>query len=144
MTQLYGGCHCGNIKLEITLSDTLESYHPRACDCDFCRSHGAAYISDRNGAVKMTVAREFDLRRHRQGSGIADFLICNNCGVLVAVSYQEEAALYMSINSRAVSAPDKFGDAEATSPKQLSDAERVQRWKELWFSDTAINILQKR
>lgn len=48
------------------------AYHPRACDCDFCRKHGAAYISDPQGAVRIQVKDAQQLGRYRQGSGIAE------------------------------------------------------------------------
>lgn len=37
-----GGCHCGNIKVDVELAAAPETYHPRVCDCDFFRKHGAA------------------------------------------------------------------------------------------------------
>src|SRR5437762_851279 len=64
---LKGGCHCGNISIEMTLTQTAASYIPRACDCDFCRKHSAAYVSDPKGSLSIKVKDNDALGAYRQG-----------------------------------------------------------------------------
>src|SRR5690242_281873 len=98
MTRLTGGCHCGNIRLEIDLIRTPGAYSPRACDCDFCRKHGASYVSDPDGSLTVRVQEEGRLVRYRQGSGTAVCLVCANCGVVVGVVYDEAGKTFGAIN----------------------------------------------
>ncbi len=136
-----GGCHCGNIALEIELTGRLASYSPRACDCDFCRKHAASYISDSDGKLEILVKSEANLSKYRQGSGIADCLICRVCGILVGVSYEEDGRVYAAINSNAVWNSADFGAETAVSPRTLNDQDKIQRWKSLWFSDVRIKMV---
>lgn len=133
-----GGCHCGNVKFEMELPGEPGSYKPRACDCDFCIKHGAAYVSDQNGKLVIIIKNETNISKYKQGSGISTFLICKKCGVLVGVYYQNQEQLYATVNSKAVNRNTAFSQETVVSPKHLSDNEKVQRWQDIWFSDVRI------
>lgn len=129
-----GGCHCGRVELTAELSQAPSLYSPRACDCDFCRKHGAAYISDPSGRLRVRLRSESDARKYHQGSGEAEFLLCATCGVLVAVLYRTDRLIYGALNARVADTAD-FGVTTPASPKTLSAADKVQRWREIWFPD---------
>src|SRR5690606_15291893 len=90
-------------------------YFPRACDCDFCRKHGASYVSDPHGALRIEVENSRLFGRYRQGNGIAECLLCSRCGVLVGAIYQESGRLYGTVNSAALANPDAFGEQKPVS-----------------------------
>lgn len=136
MYTVSGGCHCGNIRLELALTGAAGNYAPRECDCEFCRKHGAAYVSDPWGSLLIRVRDEGQSGRYRQGSGQAEMLVCRNCGVLVGALYVDGARVYAVVNARAVDA--QFGAPQPVSPRTLPNADRVRRWKDLWFSEVAI------
>jgi hypothetical protein len=138
MQKVSGGCHCGNIRLELQLSRTPDTYHPRACDCDFCRKHNAQYVSDAKGSLLIRLKREADCGRYRQGSGLAECLLCRNCGVLIGALYQSDTGLYATVNVKAVDAGVTFGAEKSVSPKLLSESEKVKRWQDIWFSNVLI------
>lgn len=138
MHELEGGCYCGNVRLEIRLSRPPEGYNPRACDCDFCTKHSAAYFSDPAGSLRVRIRDEARVSRYRQGSGQAEFLVCADCGVLVGVMYASEGRLFGAVNARAAEGGVKFGPEQAVSPKRLSAADKAQRWQDAWFSDVSI------
>jgi hypothetical protein len=131
-----GGCHCGNILVEIGLPRPPDTYTPRACDCEFCTRHGAAYISDAQGSLVVRIKDESESRMYRQGSGQAGFLLCRSCGVLVGAFYRRENQLYGTVNARVLAA--EFAASRPASPKQLSDQDKAQRWQELWFPAVTI------
>lgn len=133
MYNVRGGCRCGNIGLELSLSQVPSAYAPRACDCDFCRSHAAAYVSDPKGSLTLTLRDPSQTARCRQGSGTAEFLVCTQCGVLAAVLYESAGRSYAAVNSKTVNGGLDFGAAQAVSSKRLSPQEKQQRWRELWF-----------
>ncbi|HJV24337.1 MAG TPA: aldehyde-activating protein [Aromatoleum sp.] len=136
---LKGGCHCGGLRIELDLPRPPGSYAPRACDCDFCRKHGAAYLSDPGGRLRIH-ARAEALGRYRQGSGRAEFLYCKDCAVLVGVAYEEDGQMYATVNSRVVEGDAPFAEARSVSPQTLSADQKVARWKEVWFSDVELHI----
>jgi hypothetical protein len=115
------------------------SYQPRACDCSFCRKHGAAYVTDANGKVTISVKEKSELRKHRNGSELADFLICKRCGVLIGGVFEDGGRRCATININAIDGNEDFGQPVPVSPKTLSAEQKKSRWQELWFSDVTIN-----
>jgi len=140
MIQFEGACHCGAITLHVQLAGHPAAYIPRACDCDFCSKHGASYLSDPQGSVRITVSEYGQLNRYRQGSQTAEFLLCAHCGVLLGVQYQENGLLYLSINSRALADNQQFPPPQSASPRLLSVQEKTQRWKTLWFRNCTLQL----
>ena len=99
MHRLSGQCHCQAIQLELQLPQPPASYQPRACDCDFCRKHAAAYVSDPDGALRIR-ARPGALGLYRQGSAKAQCVYCTHCGVLIGVMYEAVGHRYATVNVR--------------------------------------------
>jgi hypothetical protein len=138
MHKLSGGCHCGNILLDLELSEPPGTYSPRACDCTFCSKHAAAYISDARGSLRIRIGARDASRMYRQGSGQAEFLICANCGVLIGVLYRSEGIFYAAVNAKAIDVPGGFGDPQGVSPQTLSDSDKVKRWRSVWFAQVSL------
>ena len=138
MHQLTGGCHCGNIRVEIALPRPPGDYSPRACDCDFCRKHGASYLSDPHGSLLIRIEDERDGGRYHQGSGTADCLLCRRCGVLIGATFLCDERLYAAVNVRILDGAAGFAAELPVSPKKLSQNEKAQRWQTLWFADVSV------
>jgi hypothetical protein len=138
MHKLAGGCHCGNIRIELTLTRSAGSYNPRACDCDFCRKHRAAYVSDPQGSLVIDIGNEAAVSRYAQGSAQAQLLLCGNCGVLVSPLYRDGARLYGAVNVNAVDGTALFGAQQPVSPRTLTPGDKAQRWRQLWFADVTL------
>jgi Uncharacterized conserved protein len=130
-----GSCHCGNVCVELALTRPPKEYNPRACDCDFCRKHGASYVSDPNGSLVIHVRDENALHRYRQGSNTADMVLCANCGVLIGGAYQAAEGVFATINVMIIDGDVTFGETKPASPKELNAAEKVRRWTDLWFAN---------
>jgi hypothetical protein len=133
MHNFSGGCHCGNIHLDIGLPRAPVTYNPRACDCEFCVKHGAAYLSDNQGSLSIQIKDVSATRSYRQGSGIAECLLCTDCGVLVGALFRVDGQVYGTVNVRAIDAAVTFGEAQAVSPKQLGASDKTKRWTDIWF-----------
>ena len=142
MFQLNGACHCGNIHIQLELSQPLAAYSPRACDCDFCRKHGASYLSDPHGRMQLDVCDAASLGTYRHGSQTADFLFCTHCGVLIGVLYQDGKRAYGTVNCAALQPTEALGAPVSVSPKRLESSEKTARWTALWFPDVRITTHQ--
>ena len=78
--------------------------------------------------------REGDrLARYRQGSGSAQFLLCRDCGVLVAVVFGGAGGMRGAVNARCLRRAEEFATPQAVSPQQLPPAQRRERWQALWI-----------
>ncbi len=73
-----GRCHCGAIRIEF---DTYEPLTPRACQCGFCRRHGARTVSDPLGSAVLIL--DAAAIRYRFASKAADYILCGRCGVYI-------------------------------------------------------------
>jgi hypothetical protein len=122
--QIVGGCHCGNISYVFDANASVEALGLRACQCSFCRAHGARTTSDPNGAMRIRVRDRDKLQRYRFGLKTADFLICRACGVFVGALMEESGRSYLTVNANTfkpppaydIIAPAKdFGAEDATS-----------------------------
>ena len=131
-TTLYGGCHCGSIRVELTTVRELADTNPRACDCSFCQKHGAAYISDPSGVLRVVVAKPNTLHSYRQGSEVARFQLCGHCGVLVAVTLEHKGRTYGAVNVGCLDEPGVLGARVPASAQLLSPQEKISRWLQVW------------
>jgi len=138
MHRIHGQCHCGNITVEVGLPKPPQSYSPRVCDCDFCRKHGAAYLSDIDGSLNFTITGQTQAAPYRQGSGVAEFIICRQCGVLVGAFHVDGSRTLGVVNVRALDGVGAFGQAQPISPKTLTAAQKIERWRTLWFPRVGI------
>lgn len=137
MPVVQGGCHCGNLSYRAEFANALSIDRPRACDCGFCASHGASYVSDRDGSLSISIQDEGQVSRYRLGTRIAEFLVCSNCGVLIGACYREGEHLYGSINTRSARMAG-FGQEQAVELTRLTDEARIERWKQIWFPNVMI------
>jgi len=132
---LHGGCHCGRIAFEMTLSEPASAFTPRACDCSFCRKHGAAWLSDAEGSLRVRLRGEPVV--YRQGSAQAEFIACAHCAVLVMVRHEREGQVHAAVNVRVLEAA-AFAAEQPASPQKLTPGEKRERWTKLWFADVRI------
>lgn len=128
-----GACHCGNI--EITFESDIDPrlIKVRSCQCSFCRKHGARAVSDPNGMLTVRIADETRLVRYMFAHHTAEFLVCGECGVYVAsvtVGTDQPRAI-AQLNT--ILENQMFGQAAAVNYSHESQAERVQRRREVWM-----------
>jgi hypothetical protein len=93
-----GGCHCGNLTYVFEASSPLDRLGLRACQCRFCREHGARNTSDPQGHIGIAVRDPENLRRYRFALKTADFLICSECGVFIGAVMADGDATWMTVN----------------------------------------------
>ncbi len=132
---LEGGCHCGAVRLQLATAIRPEDFHPRACDCSFCTKHGAAYVSDPLGRLRIVAPG--GLAEYRQGSGTARMLLCRSCGVLIGAVLEEEGRRYGTVNANCLEGV-AFGAPQTVSPRKLGVADKKARWVRLWTPDVEI------
>lgn len=96
-----GGCHCGALLVTFETTQAPESMQRRACQCSFCRAHGALTASDPDGALRFD-AEAGALVRYRFGLKTADFLICARCGVYVGAVHGADDDMWGIVNVSAL------------------------------------------
>jgi hypothetical protein len=131
--RIAGGCHCGNIAITFDISRPLESLGLRACQCSFCRAHGARTTSDPDGAMRVLIKDRNLLQLYRFGLKTADFLICRGCGVFVGAVMEDGGRRFMTVNANTFRPPPRFDIAGTANDFGAEDASgrtgrRAAKW----------------
>ncbi len=134
--QYLARCHCGQIAAHYHTEKPPSAWELRACQCSFCRAHGALTTSDPQGLLEFCAATPALLQRYRFASRSTEFLICRECGVYVGASLsaasQRRGILNvhtLSVALRALPAPQAVDYARESSAERQS--RRLKRWTPL-------------
>jgi hypothetical protein len=128
-----GQCHCGAIGFTFSTEVPPSEWSVRACQCTFCRGHGALSTSDPEGSIRFHAARPDRVVRYRFGLRTADFLLCRDCGVYVGALMTEGDRSFGIVNINALSPLPAY----LPSPRSMTyDGEtidqRVRRREQRW------------
>ena len=73
------------------------------------------------------------LQRSARDPGQAEFLLCRDCGVLVALVARNDAGrLIGAVNRNAFDQRDPFVAETVVSPQRLAGGTKLERWSQLW------------
>lgn len=131
---IHGQCHCGRVEVRVSLSRPVEEIELRACQCSFCRRHGARTFADPNGRAVIEVDKPETLRHYRFALKTADFLVCAGCGAYIGVLLELEGAQLVTLNASGLDI-EAFRDraAKPISYEQEGFEERVRRRLTAWM-----------
>lgn len=130
---LTGHCHCGAIRVMLDPGRPAAELPLRACQCGFCRRHGALTTSD-PGAHLHIEAAPGSLNHYRFGLRITDFLMCAECGTYVAATMETDDGLLAVLNVRGVDLPGFEGRTpEPIDHDTETAADRLARRKARWM-----------
>lgn len=76
--QVDAACHCGTVRLRVTLTDGMAT--ARRCTCSYCRMRGAVPVSAALDSLEV-VAGADDLTEYRFNTGAARHFFCRRCGI---------------------------------------------------------------
>ena len=131
-----GACHCRNITFRFIWDPAPSEIPARACDCQFCTKHGAAWTSKPTGKLEVTVGDGQQVSRYSFGTRTAEFLVCAKCGGVPVVTSRINEHLYAVVNVNAFEnlepallrrIPASFDDEE--------EVDRLARRKRNWIAD---------
>jgi hypothetical protein len=128
-----GRCHCGSIGYSFSTERLPRDWPIRACQCSFCRAHGARTTSDPGGSVEYLLERPDQLQRYRFGLGITDFLLCNGCGVYIGAVTEISSVFLTVVNINVLNPrPPDLPDALPVSYDGESVEARNRRRQAAW------------
>lgn len=130
--RLNGRCHCGRIEVGFETSRPPETLQLRACQCSFCRKHGALTASDPGGRLSFRADGDAILR-YRFGTRAADFIICRHCGAYVGVVMTIDGRTYGVVNVNTLDDRSPFErPADRMNYENETVETRAARRKNLW------------
>lgn len=98
MIEYLARCHCGVLTARYATAIETSAWSVRACQCSFCRCHGAITTSDPSGLLTFRCNEAASLQRYRFGARTADFFLCMECGVYVGAQMKSEKGRFGIVN----------------------------------------------
>jgi hypothetical protein len=124
-----GQCHCGRVHATFRVS--TPDLQVRACQCGFCRRHGAKNVSDTDGFAE--IISDGPLVRYHFGLMSADVLLCPVCGVYVGSALEADGITRVSLNAAGLAmAPYAGSDATPMDYSGETLHERLDRRRARW------------
>ena len=134
MIELEGSCHCGNLRVRLHSTRAAGELPLRACDCTFCRKHGARTTADPEGHLEVKVAEAGELSRYQFGLKTGEFLVCRRCGTYVAATMREGGSWLAVLNVNLLADQSPFArPAESISYDGETSEQRIARRKQRWM-----------
>jgi hypothetical protein len=124
-----GQCHCGRVTA--TFRASSDKTPVRACQCGFCRRHGAKTVSDTDGFVD--IVSDGPLSRYHFGLMTADYLMCPKCGTYIASMLEADGICRVTLNAAGLQM--KPWDEQIAEPADYSTEtlhERLDRRRARW------------
>lgn len=135
---LAGHCHCGAIRVVLEPGAPVGELPLRACQCGFCRRHGAATTSDPRSFLHIEAAPGA-VNHYRFGRRACDVLLCDECGVYVASTIEVDGARLGTLNVAGVRLPGFEGRTpEPADYENQTDEERLARRMARWTPTTLV------
>ena len=132
-----GGCHCGNVRVLFETRRPAGELPVRACQCSFCRAHGARTASDPKARLSISIADASRLSRYRFALRTADYLVCARCGVYLAAVLEADGKLFATLNVNVLDERDAFTAAAEPVAYDGETAEsRIARRRRQWTPTT--------
>ena len=75
--RIAGGCHCGAVRFEAEVADTVELLD---CNCSICAKTGYLHLNVPHGDLTLLAGKD-SLVSYRFGTGAAEHLFCGTCGI---------------------------------------------------------------
>lgn len=77
MAILKGGCHCGQVRFEVSSDADVKADE---CNCSICRMSGYLHLLVAKSDFKLLQGND-SLQTYRFNSGIAQHYFCRECGI---------------------------------------------------------------
>lgn len=134
-----GGCHCGNIRYELSGDVPVAEWAARFCGCGFCTRHRGLYASHPGASMVVTLIEPAEVGRYRFATASADFCFCRHCGVLVYLTSEIDGKLYGLVNMNTLDRrPREFSQAPVMSYEGEDQDARLERRRQNWIARVEI------
>lgn len=125
----FAQCHCGLLTAQYSTQKPPVEWSIRACQCSFCRAHGALASSDPQGRLQFSCSRPELLQRYRFGTGTAEFLLCRECGVYLGAQMSRDGGRFGILNILTLNPipPDLCGPEAMNYGGETAESRGVRR-----------------
>ncbi len=134
-----GGCHCGNIRYQVSFSVPLTELPARYCNCGYCTRHGGIYAAHPDAALIITIKDMDKINRYRFASMSTDFLVCARCGIPTLVLDEIRGTTYALLKLNTLDKPPVLAVAPSISMAGENVEVRKKRRQLTWIKNVVIH-----
>ena len=134
-----GACACGAVRVLYHSHKPLQELRARACQCDYCRPTGAAYLSGTDSELHIKLKDSRYLYAHRFGTASADFMHCAVCNTQVFVRCEWEGRLYALVSVGVLEERAALAGFDEVDYEGESLDQRLQRRAQHWVPTLKIH-----
>lgn len=138
--RLEGHCHCNAIQVVYNTPASLQELLPRRCSCTFCTRHGAQWHSSPGSQLRVS-GEASALHRYRFGTVTADFLLCRNCGVVLAAVSCIGGNDYAVVNLASIPGFTSVSESQVADFDGETVDERLQRRVDRWIPSVELKFV---
>ncbi|WP_444995484.1 hypothetical protein [Aliikangiella sp. IMCC44359] len=129
-------CDCKNI--EVIWNNTDNRLVPRACQCDYCLSKSAVYVTNPKSSFEAWI-RNTNLHNTTQhGSKNAVFHECGRCEQIIFVTVEIDEKTWGALNANQLKNKHEFPDPVALSFSHQTAQQKRERWRQNWCHPVTI------
>ncbi len=132
-----GGCDCDNI--QITWQLTEHALTPRACQCDYCVSKSAAYVTQPGTGFDVSIRSGKMHKEVQHGSKTAVFHECLNCEQVIFVTAEIDGGLYGALNANHLNNKESFSRCVELDFSSQTALQKTERWRKNWCQPVHIS-----
>ncbi len=135
--KLQGGCHCRNITYTDDWPEPTGPQAARICTCSFCTKHNIRYVSHPEAALALQLRDPERINHYRFATGTAQFLICEECGVMPVILGDQNGGLQAVVNANTLE-DFEMPEAGPVSYDGESLDQRLHRRKKNWIGRVTV------
>ena len=105
---------------------------PRACQCDYCASKAAAYVTQSGTKFDVLIHSEKLHKKIQHGSSSAVFHECGNCDQVIFVTAEINGELYGALNANHLNNKLGFSTRVEVDFSSQTAIQKQERWRKNW------------
>lgn len=125
-----GSCDCNNVEVTWDIAD--RDSVPRACQCDYCFSKSAAYVTKSDTTFEVVIHNSNLHSTVQHGSNSAIFHECTSCEQIVFVTAEIEGVLYGALNVNHLNRKQEFPASVKLDFSGQTAEQKRERWRKNW------------
>ena len=105
---------------------------PRACQCGYCASKKAAYVTQSGTKFDVLIRSEKLHKKIQHGSNSAVFHECGNCDQVIFVTAEINGELYGALNANHLNNKLGFSTSVEVDFSSQTAIQKKERWRQNW------------
>ena len=133
-----GGCHCDRITYKLDWPGELTHLPARRCGCSYCTRFNGTWTSHPDAGLTISAGKPSLRSAYSFGTSTADFLFCDQCGVIVAALCETAGILRAVVNVNTLTNPSLPFELSESNFEDETTEQRLDRRTSRWIGHVVV------